>query len=180
MHDYLLICCYMSLKASEGNEERENLVHFLRSLNLELPLENDDVRDPQSDTQKRQITSDQKKYLDAHNAARSNVNPSAANMKKMSDAKYSQYTYNCKPIPDKDCYTGDGSSYSGTVSKTASGKTCLTWSNVYPFLPNNNHCRNYFAQYGITEPVCYMQAGTYYVESCGIPKCGEIVLLETH
>lgn len=97
-----------------------------------------------------------------------------------SDAKYPQYTYNCKPIPDKDCYTGDGSSYSGTVSKTASGKTCLTWSNVYPFLPNNNHCRNYFAQYGITEPVCYMQAGTYYVESCGIPKCGEIVLLETH
>lgn len=319
-------------RASEGNEERENLVHFLRSLNLELPLENDDVRDPQSDTQKRQITSDQKKYLDAHNAARSNVNPSAANMKKMKwsddlavvaqnyankciwghnsarttetkvltsefsyvgenlyatssstvdptyavenwDSEKKDYTYSSntcsdvcghytqvvwanseylgcasktctsisglpssytggtivvcnygnggnrrgvKPyvsgascsscpggytcsgnlcvngsdtssgsgsggstttdpgnenIPDKDCYTGDGSSYSGTVSKTASGKTCLTWSNVYPFLPNNNHCRNYFAQYGITEPVCYMQAGTYYVESCGIPKC---------
>lgn len=58
------------------------LLHFCW-ISLQLPLENDDVRDPQSDTQKRQITSDQKKYLDAHNAARSNVNPSAANMKKM-------------------------------------------------------------------------------------------------
>lgn len=28
----------MSLKASEGNEERENLVHFLRSLNLEVNI----------------------------------------------------------------------------------------------------------------------------------------------
>lgn len=58
------------------------LLHFCW-ISLQLPLENDDVREPQSDTQKRQITSDQKKYLDAHNAARSNVNPSAANMKKM-------------------------------------------------------------------------------------------------
>nr|XP_034301055.1 natterin-3-like [Crassostrea gigas] len=75
----------MSLKASDGNhEKRETLVQCLRSLNLELSIENDDVRDPKSDTQKRHITSDQKKYLDAQIAARSIVNPSAANMRKMS------------------------------------------------------------------------------------------------
>lgn len=70
-------------RASDGNKESENLMRVLRSVKLELYKENDGVRGPQSDSQKREITSDQKKYLDAHNAARSNVNPSAANMKKM-------------------------------------------------------------------------------------------------
>lgn len=71
----------------------------------------------------------------------------------------------------EECYTGDGTDYQGTASTTVSGKTCLTWSGVYSFLPDNNYCRNYFANYGFTEPVCYMVPGTYYVESCGIPKC---------
>lgn len=76
-------------------------------------------------------------------------------------------------VPDEDCYTGDGSTYQGFVSATVSGKTCLNWSGVYSFLPNNNYCRNYFANFGFTEPVCYMVPGTYYVETCGIPKCGK-------
>lgn len=58
------------------------LLHFCW-ISLQLSIENDDVRDPQSDAQKRHITSDQKKYLDAQIAARSIVNPSAANMRKM-------------------------------------------------------------------------------------------------
>lgn len=73
---------------------------------------------------------------------------------------------------DEDCYTGDGSTYQGFVSTTVNGKTCLNWSGVYSFLPSNNYCRNYFANFGFTEPVCYMVPGTYYVESCGVPKCG--------
>ncbi|XP_048780979.2 peptidase inhibitor R3HDML-like [Ostrea edulis] len=72
---------------------------------------------------------------------------------------------------NEDCFTGDGSDYQGTASTTVSGKTCLNWSDVYSFLPGNNYCRNYFAAYGFTEPVCYMQPGTNYVESCGVPKC---------
>ncbi|XP_061187587.1 peptidase inhibitor 15-like [Saccostrea echinata] len=74
---------------------------------------------------------------------------------------------------NEDCYTGDGSNYQGTVSTTVSGKTCLVWSSVFSSLPNNNYCRNYFAAYGFTKPVCYMRPGTYYVESCGIPKCSK-------
>ncbi|XP_048780976.2 GLIPR1-like protein 1 [Ostrea edulis] len=74
---------------------------------------------------------------------------------------------------DEDCFTGDGSDYQGTASTTVSGKTCLNWSDVYSFLPGNNYCRNYFAAYGFTEPVCYMQTGTHYIESCGVPKCGK-------
>lgn len=78
-----------------------------------------------------------------------------------------------KYLSDEDCFTGDGSDYQGTASTTVSGKTCLNWSDVYSFLPGNNYCRNYFAAYGFTEPVCYMQTGTHYIESCGVPKCGE-------
>ncbi|XP_062587556.1 peptidase inhibitor 16-like [Saccostrea cucullata] len=74
---------------------------------------------------------------------------------------------------NEDCYTGDGSNYQGTASTTVSGKTCLLWSSVLSFLPNNNYCRNYFAAYGFTEPVCYMKPGTYYVESCVVPKCSK-------
>lgn len=36
VYDYLLICCYVFLKASDGNKESENLMHILRSLKLEV------------------------------------------------------------------------------------------------------------------------------------------------
>lgn len=73
-----------------------------------------------------------------------------------------------------DCFEGDGSNYQGQTSTTVSGNTCLVWSGVYDFLPSNNYCRNYFSAYGVTEPVCYYQPGSYYVEPCGVPKCGII------
>lgn len=324
----------LTSKAENGNGQAESFVKFLRSLNLEIPLKisqtDDKIKEAQSYTEKRQITSEQKKYVDAHNVARANVNPSAANMRKMKwnddlavvaqnyankcvwahnsarttetrgltskfsyvgenlyvatgsidptevveswDSEKKDYTYSfntcsdicghytqvvwadseylgcasktcssisglpsifnggtivvcnygnggnvngMKPyvsgtpcsscpsgyscsgnlcvagndtssssgsggstttpgnqkIPDKDCYTENGLSYTGTVSTTVNGKTCLNWSDVYPFLPTNNYCRNYFAQYGITEPVCYMKPGTFQIEPCGIPKC---------
>lgn len=80
-------------------------------------------------------------------------------------------------LEDGDCFEGDGSNYQGQASTTVSGKTCLVWSSVYDFLPSNNYCRNYFSAYGVTEPVCYYQPGSYYVEACGLPKCGIIHIL---
>lgn len=80
-------------------------------------------------------------------------------------------------LEDGDCFEGDGSNYQGQASTTVSGKTCLVWSSVYDFLPSNNYCRNYFSAYGVTEPVCYYQPGSYYVEPCGLPKCGIIHIL---
>lgn len=80
-------------------------------------------------------------------------------------------------LEDGDCFEGDGSNYQGQASTTVSGKTCLVWSSVYDFLPSNNYCRNYFSAYGVTEPVCYYQPGSYYVEPCGLPKCGNIHIL---
>ncbi|XP_078334905.1 peptidase inhibitor R3HDML-like [Crassostrea virginica] len=72
---------------------------------------------------------------------------------------------------DGDCYVGDGSDYQGSANSTVSGKPCLVWSTFYDFLPSNNYCKNYFAAYGVTEPVCYIQPGSHYVEACGVRKC---------
>lgn len=74
---------------------------------------------------------------------------------------------------DGDCYVGDGSDYQGSANSTVSGKPCLVWSTFYDFLPSNNYCKNYFAAYGVTEPVCYIQPGSHYVEACGVRKCGK-------
>lgn len=43
---------------------------------------------------------------------------------------------------------------------------------MYLFFFSNNYCRNYFVNFGFIEFVCYMVFGIYYVEFCGVLKCG--------
>ena len=70
----------------------------------------------------------------------------------------------------KECLeTRTGIYYEGTKSTTASGKTCLNWSDVWPEGENHNYCRNRLGQF--TKPACWVTQISF--ELCDIPMCGK-------
>ncbi|KAM3605848.1 uncharacterized protein V6R79_006013 [Siganus canaliculatus] len=77
----------------------------------------------------------------------------------------------------EDCRYGDGSSYRGSVSKSAYGSRCLSWSRFATTwgtskgLGNHNHCRNPDKS---LMPWCPVQRGRKVVkEFCDIPRCSQ-------
>ncbi|KAM8858559.1 plasminogen activator, urokinase a [Spinachia spinachia] len=73
------------------------------------------------------------------------------------------------------CWSGDGSSYRGTASDSASGRSCLNWNwfNVHPGASNglgdHSYCRN---PDGSLMPWCRVRRGRRIVrEFCNIPTC---------
>ncbi|KAM7385668.1 hypothetical protein PAMP_001737 [Pampus punctatissimus] len=73
------------------------------------------------------------------------------------------------------CQSGNGSSYRGFVSKSASGHRCLRWNRFKnPWGPlkgigRHNYCRNPDQD---VMPWCYVQKGRSIVgEHCIVPKC---------
>ncbi|XP_078334902.1 uncharacterized protein LOC144625948 isoform X1 [Crassostrea virginica] len=69
--------------ATTKDREAKKIAQVLRSLDVEISNPNGRVRVARSSRQRRQSTSAEREYLDAHNQARSIVSPTAANMKKM-------------------------------------------------------------------------------------------------
>ncbi|KAG8000074.1 Salivary plasminogen activator gamma, partial [Nibea albiflora] len=74
-----------------------------------------------------------------------------------------------------DCLSGDGSSYRGSVSKSARNRRCLNW-NLFSYpqgasmeLGNHNYCRNPNQS---LKPWCRVRIGKRIVrEFCHIPPC---------
>ncbi|XP_040263831.1 hepatocyte growth factor-like protein isoform X2 [Bufo bufo] len=85
----------------------------------------------------------------------------------------------------RDCITGDGVSYRGTVSRTRLGKTCQHWRLKFPhdhkYSPSNqnglneNYCRN--PDRDPTGPWCYTTDKNVRHQMCGIKKCEEAICL---
>ncbi|XP_073345280.1 plasminogen activator, urokinase b [Pagrus major] len=83
----------------------------------------------------------------------------------------------CETVNSGDCYEGLGLYYKGTVSKSASGRTCEEWDSdtrqLYLSADVNsgrhNYCRNLFYR---RRPWCYVRRNLRLVwEYCGIPRC---------
>jgi len=82
---------------------------------------------------------------------------------------------------DAYCYTGDGASYVGTISRTKYGKTCQAWSSQSPHrhtlvaadFPSgrfpNNYCRNPDGEPG---PWCYTTDSGARWQLCDVSRCG--------
>ena len=78
------------------------------------------------------------------------------------------------PLSTGDCYSNNGATYSGTVSTSQSGSTCLQWSNstymtnLFPGLTGSmSYCRN---PGGLgTRPWCFTGSGT--MEYCSVSQC---------
>uniref|UniRef100_A0A0G2K6S8 Plasminogen n=2 Tax=Rattus norvegicus TaxID=10116 RepID=A0A0G2K6S8_RAT len=88
------------------------------------------------------------------------------------------------PLPLKGSSLGRGENYRGTVSVTASGKTCQRWSEQTPHrhnrTPENFPCKNLEENYcrnpdGETAPWCYTTDSQLRWEYCEIPSCGSSV-----
>lgn len=78
---------------------------------------------------------------------------------------------------DETCLSGDGSSYRGIVSRSASGRPCMRWNSRYlrhsPVTWPHNYCRNPDAS---PLPWCAVRRGRRIVrEFCDIPKCAATV-----
>ncbi|XP_051500734.1 apolipoprotein(a)-like isoform X2 [Myxocyprinus asiaticus] len=90
----------------------------------------------------------------------------------------------CTPtiIPELTCVTGRGSTYSGTISVTESGKTCQHWASQTPHMHNKipvnypctifegNYCRN---PDNSRSPWCYTTDPDTRWEYCNVPSCGD-------
>lgn len=79
------------------------------------------------------------------------------------------------------CLSGDGSSYRGSISMSASGNKCLNWGWFRDFrtgavegMGSHNYCRNPDKH---LMPWCYVRRGRRIVrEFCNIHKCSEPVI----
>ncbi|XP_028652793.1 plasminogen [Erpetoichthys calabaricus] len=83
----------------------------------------------------------------------------------------------------QECKTNNGFDYRGTMSKTASGKTCQPWASTTPHKPNitpathpkadlvSNYCRN--PDNDPNSPWCYTTDPATRWEHCSIPDCNE-------
>ena len=72
------------------------------------------------------------------------------------------------PKQHKECLdTEKGLYYEGTKSTTASGKTCMKWSDVFGKGEQSNYCRNKLGKW--EKPGCYVEDNEK--ELCDIPMC---------
>ncbi|XP_053919998.1 plasminogen isoform X2 [Cuculus canorus] len=84
------------------------------------------------------------------------------------------------PAPGRQCLSGKGEDYRGTVSVTESGNTCQHWSSQSPHrharTPENYPCKSLEENYcrnpdGEKMPWCYTTNRTARWEYCNIPSC---------
>ncbi|NXP46712.1 PLMN protein, partial [Heliornis fulica] len=84
------------------------------------------------------------------------------------------------PAPGRQCLSGRGEDYQGTVSVTESGNTCQHWNSQTPHsharTPENFPCKNLEKNYcrnpdGEQKPWCYTTNITARWEYCSIPSC---------
>ncbi|XP_078412860.1 plasminogen [Cetorhinus maximus] len=86
-----------------------------------------------------------------------------------------------------ECKSGNGVSYRGKATRTASGRTCQRWASNTPHSPNytpensphadleENYCRN--PDNDTTGPWCYTQDANTRWENCQIQNCEEECML---
>uniref|UniRef100_A0A8C0ATJ1 Plasminogen n=1 Tax=Buteo japonicus TaxID=224669 RepID=A0A8C0ATJ1_9AVES len=84
------------------------------------------------------------------------------------------------PAPGRQCLSGRGDDYRGTISVTESGNTCQHWSSQSPHrharTPENYPCKSLEENYcrnpdGEKMPWCYTTNRTARWEYCSIPSC---------
>ncbi|KAM6207732.1 plasminogen-like [Sarcoramphus papa] len=84
------------------------------------------------------------------------------------------------PAPGRQCLSGRGEDYRGTISVTESGNTCQRWSSQSPHrharTPENYPCKSLEENYcrnpdGEKMPWCYTTNRTARWEYCTIPSC---------
>uniref|UniRef100_A0A8C5JCC4 Kringle domain-containing protein n=1 Tax=Junco hyemalis TaxID=40217 RepID=A0A8C5JCC4_JUNHY len=84
------------------------------------------------------------------------------------------------PVPGRQCLSGRGEDYRGTISVTESGNTCQEWSSQSPHrharTPENYPCQGLDENYcrnpdGEKRPWCYTTNTTARWEYCNIPSC---------
>ncbi|NXR40586.1 PLMN protein, partial [Zosterops hypoxanthus] len=84
------------------------------------------------------------------------------------------------PAPGRQCLSGRGEDYRGTISVTESGNTCQHWSSQSPHrharTPENYPCQGLDENYcrnpdGEQRPWCYTTNTTARWEYCNIPSC---------
>ncbi|NXT90407.1 PLMN protein, partial [Anhinga rufa] len=84
------------------------------------------------------------------------------------------------PAPGRQCLSGRGEDYRGTISVTESGNTCQHWSSQFPHrharTPENYPCKSLEENYcrnpdGEKMPWCYTTNRTARWEYCTIPSC---------
>ncbi|KAF4796290.1 hypothetical protein TURU_085266 [Turdus rufiventris] len=84
------------------------------------------------------------------------------------------------PVPGRQCLSGRGEDYRGTIAVTESGNTCQHWSSQSPHrharTPENYPCRGLDENYcrnpdGEKRPWCYTTNTTARWEYCDIPSC---------
>lgn len=73
---------------------------------------------------------------------------------------------------NEDCFTENGTTYSGKIKQTVSGGECKKWDSVnYPDFAHHNYCRN---PGGVqSRPWCHNNKDEA-VELCSLPKCGKL------
>ena len=75
------------------------------------------------------------------------------------------------------CYQNHGRDYRGLVSKSITGKPCLSWNSVYntighsELIGGHNFCRN---PDGLeSQPWCFVNEQLHIKELCDISQCGK-------